>query len=173
MRFAKFCIGLLILSAASLALASVSVDFEKAADFSKYKTYQWKEGTSLPNPLMQDRLEAAIDKELQAKGVKPATDQADLIVITHGKLETQQHVDVTSFGYGGYYGWGGGMATTSTTVREIPVGTILVDLVDSGTNKLVWRGSGQDIVSTKPEKNEAKINKIIPKMFKNFPPAKK
>ena len=62
---------------------------------------------------------------------------------------------------------------SSTTVREIPVGTILVDLVDAGTNKLVWRGTGTDVVSDKPEKNEAKINKLIPKMFKSYPPVKK
>lgn len=173
MRLVKVCIGLVILSATSLALASVSFDFDKAADFSKYKTYQWKEGTSLPNPLMQERLKAAVEAQLRAKGVTPATDKADLIVTTHGRLEKQQSVDMTTFGYGGYYGYAGGMATTSATVREIPIGTILVDLVDAAANKLVWRGTGQDVVSTKPEKNEAKINRIIPKMFKDFPPAKK
>ena len=173
MRFARFCIALATLSVATLGLAGVSVDFEKTADFSKYKTFQWKEGTVLPNPLMQDRLKAAVEKELQAKGVVPASDSPHLIVMTHGRLDTRTSVDTTSFGYGGYYGWGGGMATSSTTVREIPVGTILVDLVDAGTNKLVWRGTGTDVVSDKPEKNEAKINKLIPKMFKSYPPVKK
>ena len=113
MRFARFGLGLVALSVASLALASVSVDFNKAADFSKYKTYQWKQGTPTPNPLMQERLKAAIEKELKAKGVTPATDKADLIVITHARLETQRSVDVTTFGYGGYYGWHGGMATST------------------------------------------------------------
>lgn len=173
MRFARFCVGVVVLSVVSPGFASVGVDFDRAADFSKYRTYQWKEGTSLPNPLMQERLKAAIDAQLQAKGIQPAADKPDLFVTTHGRLETQKSIDVTTFGYGGHYGWAGGMGTSSATVREIPVGTLLVDLIDAGTNKLVWRGQGQDIVSNKPEKNEAKINKIIPKMFKTFPPAKK
>jgi len=176
MRLAKISVGLVgaLAAAGTLALASVSVDFEKSVDFSKFKTYQWKEGTTLPNPMMQERLKAAIEKQLQLKGITPVADKADLVVTTHARLEKQTSVDLTTYGYGGYYGWGGaGMSTSSATVREIPVGTLIVDLVDTGSNKLVWRGSGSDVVSNKPEKNEAKINKIIPKMFKNFPPAPK
>lgn len=176
MRLARISIGVagVLAAAGTLALAGVTVDFEKSVDFSKFKTYQWKEGTTLPNPMMQERLKAAIEKELQAKGVTPVADKSDLVVTTHGRLETQKSVDLTTYGYGGYYGWGGaGISTSSATVREIPVGTLIVDLVDAGSNKLVWRGTGTDVVSDKPAKNEAKINKLIPKMFKNYPPAPK
>jgi hypothetical protein len=65
------------------------------------------------------------------------------------------------------------MTTSSATVHEIPVGTLIIDLVDASSNKLVWRGTGTDVVSTKPEKNAEKINKIVPKIFKNYPPKKK
>ena len=176
MRVARISIGLVgvLAAAGSLALAGVTCDFEKSVDFSKFKTYHWKEGTNLPNPMMQERLKTAIEKQLQAKGLTPVADKSDLVVTTHARLETQKSVDLTTYGYGGYYGWGGaGISTSSATVREIPVGTLIVDLVDASSNKLVWRGSGTDVVSDKPEKNEAKINKIIPKMFKNYPPAPK
>ena len=172
MKLAQLCTGIVLLSVSSLGVAGVNVDFDAAADFSKYKSYQWKEGTTLPNPLMQERLKAAVDQALSGKGMA-ASDKPDVFVITHGRLEVQKSVDLTTFGYGGYYGWSGGMTTSSATVHEIPVGTLIIDLVDASSNKLVWRGTGTDVVSTKPEKNAEKINKIVPKVFKNYPPKKK
>ncbi len=55
-------------------------------------------------------------------------------------------------------------------MTDVAVGTLIVDLVDSDSGDLVWRGVGSGTLSTKPEKNEKKINKVASKMFKNFPP---
>ena len=68
-------------------------------------------------------------------------------------------------------GWGwswGGM--TTTTVSEIPTGQLSVDIGDAKTKKLLWLGSASDTLSDKPEKNEQKIQKVLDKMFKKFPP---
>jgi Domain of unknown function (DUF4136) len=50
------------------------------------------------------------------------------------------------------------------------VGTLVLDMYDSKTNKLMWRGTAVDTVSSKPEKNEKKLEKGIEKMFEKFPP---
>ena len=39
--------------------------------------------------------------------------------------------------------------------------------------QLVWRGTGTDTLSDKPEKNTAKMNKAIAKMFEQYPPTQK
>ena len=36
--------------------------------------------------------------------------------------------------------------------------------------QLVWRGTGSDIVSDKPEQNAKKIDKAVADMFKRYPP---
>ena len=49
------------------------------------------------------------------------------------------------FGYRGWGGMGGGMATATQT--NIPIGTIIVDMVNPKTNEMFWRGTAQDQVS--------------------------
>ena len=73
-------------------------------------------------------------------------------------------------GYGYRYGGMGGMGTASTTVSEYTVGTLVVDMFDAKTKNLVFRGTAEDEISDKPEKNAKKLDKASEKLFKNFPP---
>jgi hypothetical protein len=60
------------------------------------------------------------------------------------------------------------MATT--TVDNIPVGTLVIDIYDSSTHHLLWRGLAHDQLSDKPEKNTKKVEKAVSKLFEHFPP---
>ena len=60
------------------------------------------------------------------------------------------------------------MATTS--VDNIPVGTLVVDIYDTSSQHLVWRGLANDQLSDKPEKDIKKLEKAVDKMFEKFPP---
>ena len=53
------------------------------------------------------------------------------------------------------------------------VGTLVVDLFDSGTKKLIWRGSSADTLSDKSDKNIKNLDKGVQKMFDHFPPGQK
>jgi hypothetical protein len=143
----------------------ILIDSDKSANFSKFKTYAWKAGTPAPNPLMNDRIIAAIDMQMAAKGLLKVDVEKmpDLIVVYHAAV--QYETQLTTMGW--YYG---GMGTTY--VDKIPVGTLLVEMGDPSTKKMVWRGTGSDTVSEKPEKIEKKINQVVEKMFKKFPPEK-
>jgi Domain of unknown function (DUF4136) len=50
------------------------------------------------------------------------------------------------------------------------VGTLVLDMYDTKTNKLMWRGTAVDTVSSKPEKNEKKLEKGLRKCLRNFHP---
>ena len=80
------------------------------------------------------------------------------------------------FGYRGWRGWGGGwgggMGDASTTVADVPVGTLLIDLYDGKTHQLVWRGTSHQDLSNKPSKNTSKVDKAVDKMFDKYPPKK-
>jgi hypothetical protein len=155
---------------AASAAASVSVDHDASADFAKYKTYSWMPGTPAPNPLNETRIHEAIDAELAAKGLTKVESGGDLVVVTHASAQVEQRVDVDQYGYGGPT-WGRyRSATTSVNVYTVKVGHLLVDMLDGQSRKAVWRGEASDLVSDKSEKNAAKIAKIVPKLFKKFPP---
>ena len=149
--------------------ASVATDYDRTADFTAPKTYFWREGTRLPNPLMEERIMQAVDANLQEKGLRRVDDGGDLTVTYHASAE--KSVDIQTFDTGYPYGcWGGCMSTSSTTVRPITTGTLVVDLVDSRTNRLIWRGQGSDTITDDPAETERKIYEIVGRMFAEFPP---
>ncbi len=86
-----------------------------------------------------------------------------------GDLKMDYHVilknraQVTAWGY--QPGWG-----RSIDVQQYTEGTLVVDLIDSATDKLVWRGSATDVASDSPQTNEKRINDAMEKLFKKYPP---
>ena len=163
-----------ILVAVSAGAQDVSVDYDKGANFANYKTFAVKMGTAWGNPLSEKRITDEITSSLTEKGWKAAPeDTADAIVVLHGATDTKKNLNTFySGGWGGYGwgGWGGGMGTTTTTVSEYKVGTLVTDIFDAKSKSLLWRGIASDEISDKPEKNVKKIAKVGDKLFKNFPP---
>jgi len=50
---------------------------------------------------------------------------------------------------------------------------VSVDLCDARTRQLVWRGTGTDTSSDKPDTHTAKMNKAVAQMFEQYPPTQK
>jgi hypothetical protein len=174
MKFWKALGVLLVLFTAPAAWAQVNVDWDPEAEFTGLMTYAWKRGTEAPSPLVQKRIEDAVNDALAGLGYEKVESGADFYVITHAALDSQTRVNVSDYGYSGgwYRGYhrGVGMGTTTVDVYDINVGTLMVDILDVESDDLMWRGVGSKTVSNKPEKNEKKIIKIVTKMFKKFPP---
>jgi hypothetical protein len=172
-----FLTAIIVAVSTSAVLAQkVKTDFDRSVNFSSFKTYFWAKTDPIPtNELMNQRVIAAIDQWLTAKGwTKVPQGQADVAVVA--SVATQESKSLDTFYSGGmggwgYYGWGGMGGTATTTVHTYVDGTMVVDLFDAKTKKLVWRGIATDSVSNDPKKNAEKIRKAAEKMFKkNFPP---
>jgi hypothetical protein len=168
-----------LLAPALAAAQKVSYDYEKTANFAAFKTFALKEGTPVGQPLIDQRIIAAIESELTAKGLTKSETNPDIVVVYHIAFDKQKDISTFSSGYGGGYGpygygWGGGWAggTTQTTVRDILVGTLVIDIADAQKKQMVWRGMATKQVDaqTKPEKRDKNIANAMKKIFKNFPP---
>ena len=168
-----------VLSPAMLFAQKVSYDYEKSADFTAFKTYALKDGTKVGQPLIDDRIVAAIEQELSAKGLTKVDANPDVFVVYHTSFDKQKDISTFSSGYGGGYGpygwgWGGGWAggTTTTQVRDILMGTLVIDIADAKKKQLAWRGMGTKEVDmqAKPEKRDKSISSAVKKIFKNYPP---
>ena len=165
----------------ALALAQkTSFDFDKTADFTKFKTYALKDGTKVGDPLIDRRIVTAIETELAAKGLTKNDATPDLAVVYHVAFDKQKDITAynTGAGYGPYaYRWGGGWGTTTTDIRvnEILIGTLVIDMADTTKNEMVWRGMGVKEVDTqaKAEKRDKSISSAVQKILKNYPPKKK
>ncbi len=173
---------LVIVGVATLAACSsitTSADYDKAANFSQYKTYAWKDTDQKQNELVENRIKAAVDSQLQAKGLHKVDSNPDLWVVEHIRLSEQTQVNTydSGWGYGwggwhgGYYGGGGGGMST-TTVQKIPVGNLIIDLVDAKESQLKWRGTASKTLdpSTSVDKKTENVNEAVAKMFAKYPP---
>src|SRR5215510_12318649 len=74
-RFALSTLACFVLAVA-VAAAGVTVDYDKAVDFAKIKTYAWKKGTPAANPLNEERVRKAIEAQLAAKGLTKTEGEA-------------------------------------------------------------------------------------------------
>ena len=160
-----------VLTAATMigcsAGVSVNTDYDKAFDFRSIKTFKVQLGPAQSasiagvSPLTGQRVQAAIESELKAKGYqKAAGTDADFVAVAHGG--TQEEVSEGNWGYAGY--WDG--PVDSFTYTE---GALVIDMVDLKSNKAIWRGVGKDIVGDE-EPSEAKIDEAVGTVLNDFPP---
>jgi hypothetical protein len=179
MRRAIAALAISLLVPTLAGAQKVSYDYDKTANFASFKTYALKDGTKVGQQLIDDRIVTAIETELATKGLARVEANPDVFVVYHVAFDTQKDISTYSSGYGGGYGpygwgWGGGWAggTTSTQVRDILVGTLVIDVADAKKSQVAWRGVGVREVDTqaKPEKRDKSINSAVKKIFKNYPP---
>ena len=156
--------------AAAVAFAAVHTDYDHKADFGRYHTYSWI-GVRAGDSLWQDRIMGAVDSQLAAKGWTKVASGGDAAVSAFGK--TTERDTLETF-YNGFPGWRwGGFGTATTTVTPYRVGDLVVDVFDNNTRQLIWRGSAEETLSEKPEKNEKKLDHAVTEMFDHFPPKSK
>lgn len=164
--------AMLVALAFSSALArDVKTDYDHHANFSRYRTYHW-ERVKTSNPLWQDRIRETVDRDLQAKGLQKVESGGDLALTAVGATHNEHEYQTFYNGLPGWR-WRRFGETATTTVTNYHVGTLVLDMYDSRTRDLVWRGWASDTLSNKPEKNQDKLSKSINKMFDHFPPEEK
>jgi hypothetical protein len=176
-RRTRALIPLLLVGALALAACSsisTTVDYDRSVDFTRYRTYSWREGNRVPNPRADRRIKAAVDRALESRGLTRVEDGGDLRAVYHGRTRREIVVDSynPAWGYGWRWGWGRG---GFTTVRAIPIGTLIVDLVDRRENELVWRSTASSVIDryAEPEERARDLDRAVEKMFKSFPPGRR
>ena len=170
--------ALLALGCASLP---IETDYDPAFDFGGYKRFAWLSEKSpitgdvrLDNPLLHERLRQAIQQTLTAAGFEQVeAGSGDFRVGYH--LSLQQRLDVSTldrhYGYGPAANrWGYG--PPETIVREYEEGTLVIDVVDARSDRLVWRGAahGRMRESTTPEDRRQRAHQVVAAILERFPP---
>jgi len=170
-------VGIVLLFASASFAQQVKTDYDRNANFSQYKTYSW-EKVQTQDQLWVDRIKEAVNTALAAKGLTPVESGGDMAIVAIEMTKNQQTLNTFYDGFGGGWGWRrgggfGGFGDATTTTETYKVGTLVVDLFDAHTKKLVWRGSASDTLSDKSDKNIKNLDKGVQKMFDHFPPGQK
>lgn len=173
---------IVLLGVASLSACTqfkIRTDYDSAADFRALRTYAWRPERPLPsgdarfdNSLIDAQVRAAVERVLTAKGyAKEPSARPDFLVGYHAVVKSKTDVQTIDRTYG-YRGVGFG--DPRLHVRTYDEGTLLIDVVDPATMKLLWRGSATGVVreKTAPEKREQRINDAVAEILEKFPPGR-
>ncbi len=160
----------------------ITTDFDKNADFAKYKSITflgWQQDSDkLINDLDKTRMRDAFVNEFKARAMVKGGEDADLAITLYLVLE--QKTSTTAYtnyyggsGYGRYgrggWGWGNGYANTTYSENDYIKGTLVMDVYDNATNQLIWQGVASGTVKENPKKRDKSIPKTVNKLMKQFP----
>ena len=160
---------------AGCAAMTVSSHLERNVVFSDYATYDWGPRDALPtgdprldnNPFFRDYVEGAIERMLAARGYERATGiAADVLVHYHASVTDRVDVNSVDMSHGYCY------ANCEPRVIQYREGTLIIDLVDRRTNKVVWRGWAQatmDGVIDDQDRLEQHVDEGVGKMMRLLP----
>jgi hypothetical protein len=182
-RYMQAVLMAIVLTGSSMAAfaGDVRTDYDHIINFSQFNTYSWgKVQTS--NPFFVNRIQQAVDSELQAKGWQLIPTGGSVTVFATDNIHDQQEVqtmyDNMGAGWGGGWGWGGwgwggpgfGAGITTTSTVDHNIGNLVIDFFDGDSKKLLWRGLSTENLSSNANKNTKMVDGDIKNMFKNFPP---
>lgn len=172
---AALLIGFVVLQGCSQF--KIRTDYDRAADFGALHTYAWRPRPQLPsgdprfdNAVIDAPVRAAVERVLGTKGYAKTPGSPDFLVGYHGVVRSK--IDVTTvdrtYGYRRV-----GIGSPRLDVGTYDEGTLLIDVIDPATMKLLWRGSATAVLRqrTSPEKREQRINDAVSEILAKFPPA--
>lgn len=162
-------------TAAGCATLTVSSHIERNVNFADYVTYDWGPPDNLPvgdprldnNPFFRDRVQGAVEKQLAAKGYERAlSGDPDLLVHYHASVSEKVDVYTADAEHGYCYG------NCQPQIVDFEQGTLVVDLVDAKTNKVVWRGWAQDVMNgiiDNQDRLDKQVDEGVTKMMELLP----
>ena len=173
-----FLVPALAIAACAPATMNVSSHVDRSVDFNAYRTYSWGPADALPtgdprldkNPMFKDQFQGAVEKQLALKGLaQVTTGKPDLLIHYHANITERLDVRGIDRPYGYCIG-----EDCMAEVTNYDAGTLVLDIVDARTNKLIWRGWAQDAIKKmldNPDEMTRQIDKSVPKMVAQFPKA--
>jgi len=161
----------------------VNFDYDPEADFSGYSTWGWlvekqplTGNPRIDNELIDGRIRTAIGEVLTGRGYTES-DTPDFRIGYHLSVEHRLDIVTVDRHYGYSSGWSRsryGYGPSETYANEWEQGTLLLDVVDVKSDKLVWRGIATDRVEGDrgPEEGARIAREVAAEVLRNFPPPK-
>jgi uncharacterized protein DUF4136 len=161
---------LTLLAALGAFAQKITVEFDEAADFSKYKTFAIRDGQlnsrnpALNSELVKKRIDADIERGLTARGLTMVSGRSDLNVRYRFGSARRAEIETYPAGWRGF----------GTRVVRVPYteGTLVLDLRDPSTRSLVWRAIASE-EKRDGIKIEGKLDDMVRKSVERYPPKPK
>jgi len=183
---------IILFVALSIALVScktkmeVTSNYDKSANFGDFKTFSFVEPKAgdmhffeekypkIVNEENINRLKESIIKEMEAKGYVMASN-GDLTVSYLVMLQTNTNLQSSPISAGttptyyGYYGvsWGG-VGGDNIVTSNYRTGSLIINVVDSKSNNVVWFGNASGVMAANPSKSYTTIPIRVKEIFSKY-----
>jgi hypothetical protein len=170
-------LSLILLVGAVSNAQKVSSGYDKSINFSGYKSYVFSSTQGARNPLVNEMIIAAVERELGARGLTKVDANGDLRVSYLAATGYNLQVGEAKFGYNVNPAYVGLVPTGTPATMDVVTGTLVIDLFDNKTDRIIFRGTAKDVLQRAPGPDpvaDAKlvgktVNNAITKMFKKYP----
>ncbi len=166
---------LLALSACSTL--RVGSDFDHRTDFGAYHTFAWlslgHRRQRVSNPLVPQRVRAAIESNLAQRGYRLAEDASTADFFIDYTIGSRERIDAQSYpvGFRGPWRWGYPYWGEQLSVRQYRAGTLAIDVFDGRTHQPVWHGwAKKDLSESDLDRPEGPIGRAVDAVLAQFPP---
>lgn len=161
------------LTAAPILAQNATIDYDHTVNFLKFKTYSWGK-VHATDPSVEDRITIALDRDMKGRYMTEVGSGGDItITAVEASKDKQEFADFYS-GLNGTYNWqrpwGSGFLDSQATPADVPVDTLVIDMYDTKTHQLLWRGIISEPEASSQDKNDQRIDKAVTDLISKYPP---
>ena len=138
----------------------VDSTFDKSANFSALRTYQWVPGTPAFNPAVDKMIVAALEAEMSALGFTKAASGADVTLAYYTMAVT--NVDLKALDK--IQREGGSPVAANKTL-----GKLVVVMRSTATRQQLWSASTREYLDPDIEKLNGTLATVTPRLFATYP----
>jgi hypothetical protein len=160
---------------------AVHTEGDAGTGLAALKLYDWMPGLvpALKDPrldpaMIDKRIRGAVDAELAARGYEKAGSRPPQLLVAY-HLAMERRVDRVQIDHVQGYGAGRGTPVAgSQMAASYEQGTLILDLLDPASQRLLWRGSaqGQIIPDLDPAERQQRINEAVRRILDRLPRGK-
>jgi hypothetical protein len=188
--FCTSLLGALVLLSACSSQPLFIVDKDPTFNFQSLKTYAWYDDVHKSQLAdyrqynsSDKRVRTYVDRELKQKGFREITSGNPNFMVNYS-ISREEKMKIDSFaGYpsGGIHGgagvgtYGSGISlgySSGPSVKTYKEGTVVIDIIDSRTNRVVWRtlAEGKLAKSLSHKEKDSLASKLARELMAEFPP---
>ena len=153
-----------------------SAAHDENVNFSQYKTFAFDKAGAR-NPFVNKMIVEAIERELTSRGLTKVDTDPDLRVVYLAATGPDMRVANVPFYHVVNPAYSGMVGSSHMAMWDVTNGTLVIDLLDRKSDRVVFRGTVNEVLQRAPTadlQGDAKtvskpINKGIAKVFKKYP----
>ena len=165
--------GAAIVGAPILA-QTVNIDYDHSVNFLKFRTYTWA-NVHAADPAVENRITIAMNRSMAGRYMTEVAKDADVTITAVAATKDKQ--ELTGFydalaGFTWQRSWGSaGFMDSQPALSDVPLNTLIVDMYDTKTHKLLWRGTiTLPAADATAKEADQKFDKAVTQLISKYPP---